>query len=54
MLRDQNGCVVDRISVGIIGVLGVLGENDKGRRMIDFDAVELRGILQAGAGARTQ
>ena len=36
MIRDLNGWFADRIRVGITGAFGVPGENDNGRRMVDF------------------
>ena len=37
--RDLNGWVGDRLRLGITGGFGVLGENNNGRRVIDFCAV---------------
>ena len=36
VLEDLNGCVGDRMKAGITGGFGVTGENDNGRRVIDF------------------
>ena len=36
MLGDLNGWVVNRLRVGITGGFGVPGENDNGKRVIDF------------------
>ena len=38
MLRDLNGWVRERLRAGITGGFGAPGENDKGRRIIDFCA----------------
>ena len=38
VLGDLNGWVGDRVRVGITGSFGILGENDNGRRVIDFCA----------------
>ena len=35
-LRDLNGWVEDRMREGITGAFGVSGENDNGRRMMEF------------------
>ena len=37
-LGDLNGCIGDRVRTGISGAFGVPGENDTGRRVVDFCA----------------
>ena len=40
ILGDLNGWIGDRIKAGITVAFGVLGENDDGRRVVDFCAQE--------------
>ena len=42
ILGDHNGWVGDRTRVGITGAFGVPGENDNGRRVVEF--CEERGL----------
>ena len=36
ILEDLNGCIGDRTRAGITGAFGVPGENDYGRRVMEF------------------
>ena len=36
MLGNLNGCVGDQVMVNITGAFGVPGENDNGRRVVNF------------------
>ena len=36
ILGDLNGWIGDRTTAGITGAFGVLGENDSGRRVVEF------------------
>ena len=38
VMGDLNGCVGDRVRVGVTGAFGFSGENDNGRRLVDLCA----------------
>ena len=38
ILGDQNGCIGDRTRAGITGAFGAPGENDNGKRVVEFCA----------------
>ena len=43
ILEDLNGCIGDRTRAGITSVFGVPGENDNGRRGMEFS--EGKGLI---------